>query len=274
MTRTLAPEDGGGADKPCQTVVVAPGPTKRSAMAWTTTWAWLAILVAIPVWTLGPVAHAQEGDDTRKQEFKDDISVVQRKPFLRKGRLELTPSFGTTVNDSLIQQFDVSGQLTYHISESIWIAGTFSWYDLGELGGVTDDYFEVLERASSTPDVVEMTWYAGARVGYVPLFGKFALFNSVIIYYDLSLMVGGGYATYITNASGGETGSPAWSIGLQQRIFLTDWLALQIALNDTMFLADLRDGPDSSTSSLTHIFSIGAGASIFIPFSFDYTTER
>ena len=282
MTRTLAPGDGGGgADE--RRAAVAPGAQRMAAGRGRWARAVAATLATMSLLALGQVAAAQDGggdeDGTRKQEFKDDISVVQRKPFLRKGRVELTPTFGSTVNDSLIRKFDVGGQLTYHISESFWIGGTFSWYDLGELGGVTDDYFEVLERASATPDVVEMSWHGGVEFGYVPLFGKFALFNSAIIYYDLSLVVGGGYATYTSNATARdnpdnpEAGAPAWSVGVQQRTFLTDWLALQLQISDTMFLADLLSG-DSSSSSLTHIVSIGAGASIFIPFSFDYTTER
>ena len=212
-------------------------------------------------------------DTLAPSPFVDEISVVQRKPFLRKGRAELAPVFATTVNDSLIKQFNVGGQLSYHISESIWISGGFEWFELGEIGGVTDEYFEVLERTSTIPDLVEMKWSGIGQVGYVPLFGKFALLNRLIIYYDLSVTMGGAWVSYTSGGSGGEAGTFAGVLGLQQRTFLTDWLALTLTMKDQIFLATMKSGGGTS-DELTQIVSVGAGLSIFMPFGFDYTTER
>lgn len=200
---------------------------------------------------------------------EDRIEVVQRKPFLSAGRVELEPRFGSTVNDALIRQFAVGGSLTYHATEQLWFGGTFNWFDLGELGGVTDDYFVVLEKTSAAPDLVEMSWYAGADVGFTPIYGKFALFNAGIIYYDVSVFAGGGWATHTTGQTNGEVGAPAGSVGLQPRVFLSDWLALTAQVRDTIFFADVLGG-----SSLTQIVTFSGGVSIYFPFTFDYTTAR
>jgi len=208
------------------------------------------------------------GAQTRPTEG-DKIEVVQRKPFLRRGRVELVPKFGSTVNDSLIRQFEVGGSLAYHINEFVWAGANFGWFDLGDLGGVTDDYNIVLEKTSSAPDLVEMKWYAGADVGIVPIYGKFALFNAGIIYYDVSVFAGGGYATHVTGQTNGEAGAPAGSVGLMPRIFLGDWLALTAEIRDTVFFADVLGG-----SSLTQIVTFSGGVSIFVPFTYEYTTAQ
>lgn len=236
-------------------------------------WAVGIVLSAAVVAGLGLPEQAAEAQDGVRPDDSGRIFVLQRKPFLRKGRLELVPHFGMTVNDSLIRQYDGGGQLVFHFTEDFWFGGTFSWFDFGELGGVTEDYFEVLEKTQSIPDVVEMSWYAGADFGYVPVSGKFALFNSGIIYYDLSLFVGGGYATYLSGGAGGETGAPAGSIGIQPRIFLTRWLALTGQVRDTIFLASLKSG-SGTEDSLTHVVTVTGGLSIFIPFGFEYTQAR
>jgi outer membrane beta-barrel protein len=176
---------------------------------------------------------------------------------------------GMTVNDSLIRQYRVGGNLAWHITEPFWVGAHFAWYDLGELGGVTDEYNEVLSKTASVPDLVEVKWFTGGDVGYVPIYGKFAIFNDLIVYYDMSLFAGAGYLTHVTSQTDGQAGTVAGDFGVQQRLFLADWLALVLEVRDYAFMAELRDG-----TNFTNIVSLGAGASIFFPFTFDYTTLR
>lgn len=230
------------------------------------TWPMVAAVLLASVLALGAAAEVEA---QIKPNAEDDIFVLQRKPFIRRGRVEFAPSFGTTVNDALIQQFELGGSLTYHINESFWVAGTFGWLDLGELGGVTDEYFDVLDKTNSAPEVVELEMYAGGQFGYVPLYGKFAIFDSAIVYYDTSLYIGGGFQTHITDTSGGAVGAPAAEVGLKARVFLTKWLSLFVDTKDRLFLADLKSG-----SSLVQFVMVSGGVSIFVPFDFEYTTAR
>ncbi len=204
-----------------------------------------------------------------KPNPEDEIFVLQLKPFLRKNRVELAPSFGTTVNDALIKQFEVGGSLTWHMTEDFYLAGTFGWFDLGELGGVTDEYFDVLDKTNAAPEVVELRLFAGGHVGYVPLNGKFAIFDSAIVYYDASVYLGGGFMTHITDTTGGEVGAPAGEVGLKLRVFLTRWLSLYVDAKDRIMPAELKDG-----SSLVQFVLVSGGVSVFVPFDFQYTTER
>ncbi len=220
------------------------------------------VLVLLMVMLAPLVSQAQV-----KPAPEDDISVLQRKPFLRKGRAELSPKFGLTINDDLIQQFELGGQLNYHATEFLWFGARFGWFDLGELGGVTDQYFEVLDKTSSVPDVVELQWYAGGDVGIVPIYGKFAIFNNAVVYYDVSLYAGGGWVNHFT--SQGEAGAFAGEVGIMPRIFLNRWLGLHIAVQDRIMSAQLRE-----STSLVHIVTAELGLSIFMPFGFEYTTAR
>ncbi len=204
-----------------------------------------------------------------KPSSEDEIFVLQRKPFLRKNRVELAPSFSATVNDALIQQFEIGGTLTYHLSEQFWIAGEFGWMDLGEFGGVTDEYFDVLDKTNSAPEVVEQVFFGGAQFGYVPLYGKFAIFDRAIVYYDASVYLGGGLLNHITDNSGGEVGAGAFEVGFKMRIFMNRWLALFVDVKDRFMFAELKSG-----STLNQFVMVGGGVSIFMPFGFDYTTER
>jgi outer membrane beta-barrel protein len=202
-----------------------------------------------------------------KPNPEDDISVVQRKPFLSGGRAELAPHIGLTINDSLIRQFEVGAALMYHLNESFWFGGKFGWFELGELGGVTDQYFEVLDKANSIPDIVELKWYGGAQFGWVPTYGKFAMFDSAVVFYDVSLYLGGGLTNHTT--SQGEAGAPTGEIGIMPRVFLNHWLSLHLALQDRILPTTLTSG-----SSLTHVVSAQLGVSVFMPFGFEYTTAR
>ena len=219
--------------------------------------------IAIVLGLFPSYAMAQDtsGDD-------DEIAVVQRKPVLRKGRVEFTPQLGWTVNDSLIQQFELGGQLNYHASEFLLFGADFGWFDLGELGGVTDEYIDVLDKTSSSPEVVELKWWAGGHVGIVPIYGKFAIFDSAIVYYDLSVMLGGGYMTHVTGI-GEETGAPGGDIGVQFRIFMNKWLALTANIHDRIVPVELKSG-----SSIAQFVTVNFGTSFFLPFGFEYTTAR
>jgi outer membrane beta-barrel protein len=233
-------------------------------------WAALLAIVSTLCVSVGTEAYAQDSaDDSTAARRKDsNIIVLQRKPFLRKGRVELTPQFGLTVNDSLMEQFELSGSLVYHLNEDFWLGGSFRWYDLGELGGPTDAYDTVIVETSSAPDVVELEWYGGADFGWVPLVGKFALFNSFIVYYDASLFLGGGYMQHI-QPTGDSAGAPAASVGVQQRLFLADWLALTFEVRNTSYMVETNAG-----DALNHTTTFSGGASIFVPSTFKYEKAR
>ena len=83
------------------------------------------------------------------------ITVIQPRPVLRRNRVDLSTSFGTTLNTPLYRQYVVTGSLGFNISETLSIAGTFEWFDFDDaLGGKTQDYEDVIGTTVSVPGVV------------------------------------------------------------------------------------------------------------------------
>src|SRR3954468_11084927 len=53
--------------------------------------------------------------------FWQDIVVVERKDFLKSGRLELVPFTGLSVNDNLIRHYAFGLDLNFFLSDALWI---------------------------------------------------------------------------------------------------------------------------------------------------------
>lgn len=215
-------------------------------------------------------AWAQEQKQQIKRKFKDKIHVVQPKPVLQKGRFELSPRFGMTVNDSVTRNFKVGVNANFHIMEPLYIGGVFEWYDFGSaLGGSTDVFEQVQNQTGTIPEGAVLNWFGGLELGYVPFWGKFALFNRTIAFYDFAVTVGGGgvNAKSLQIPTAYTTGGG--TISLSGRVFFNKWIALSLEVRDVIFLATLQN----ASGALTNIASVGLGASFFLPTSFEYSEK-
>lgn len=203
-------------------------------------------------------AAAKAAEKSRKEEI-DLIRVVQRRPFLRRGRVEFAPFMGTNINDSLVNLFVAGGSLTYHLTEdmAIGINGAYS------LGAETGLYNKVIEDYALLPQVSKVLWYGTLDFQYAPIYGKFALFNTWIIPWDLYTVLGAGY----TQTELG--GNPTIAAGVGTRFFMSQWLTVNFELRDNVFLEDYPGG-----SEVVNNMMFSAGVSFFIPPSFEYRTLK
>lgn len=227
-------------------------------------WLFVALMCVAFVWVTPTEARAQ----TKKKDWNDIIIVIQRKPFLRKGRVELVPKFHVMFNDSLVQQLSLGANINYHINEWLFAGVTGGWEDWRFLSntstGFTRTYERVIDGTDAIPEASVITAYAGAVVGFVPLYGKFAVFNSAVIHWDLSVILGGGVV--FTRASGI---SPAGMVGLNQRMFLLDWLSLNFDVRGVLYGDEL-----SQVSGLQQQWLFGVGVGFWLPTSFEYESEE
>lgn len=219
-----------------------------------------------------PEASAQDkpAKQTIKRKYKDKIHVVQPKPVLQKMRFELAPRLGMTVNDSVTRNYRVGLNANFHILEPLYVGLTADLYNFGgALGGATNTFEQVQNETGAVPESALLNWFAGLEIGYVPFWGKFAIFNQSIAFYDFAVVVGGGAvnATSLfpvpTYTTGGGT------LSLQGRIFLSKWIAFTLEVRDVIFLADLN----GASGALTNIASVGLGASFFLPTTFKYSEK-
>lgn len=206
-----------------------------------------AVVSALP-WG-PPEALAQEG-------VEEDIRVIQQRPFLRKGRGELAPYFAFAMNETLFTHLGVGIVVNYHILENLSVGASYAKYFSHErelFQDVQDDY-------RVYPEKWELDWYAGGHVAYVPVYGKFILFNSAIVHWDAYLIAGlGATRTSITDAA--FTGN----LGLGSRLFLAEGLTLNFEVRDYIFEEDFKGG-----ARVVNNVMLQVGLSIFLPWSVSY----
>ncbi len=201
---------------------------------------------------------AAEIERDRKAEL-DLIRVIQRRPFLRRQRVEVSPLLGTNINDPLVQSFVAGGNLNYHITE-VMAVGVYGGYSLGSESDLFD---KVIEDYELFPEVAQVQWYAGVQFQYVPVYGKFAMFNSWIIPWDIYAVLGAGYTKTELD------GHPTLAAGVGNRFFMSRWFNLCFELRDSIYNESYPSG-----SELVNNLVFSAGVGFFLPPDFEYTTLK
>lgn len=228
---------------------------------------WLVLLCTI-VCTLGFVTLFPERvaaqEEVKKKDFGDQIVVIQLNPFLRKGRFELAPTFHGSFNDSLVQQLNVGLVANYHLLQWLYLGVVGGWQDWrfisDDANGLGDEYERVIDATDAIPEVSVLNAYAGAVVGFVPFYGKLALFNSAIIHWDFNVGLGGGLIhTRASDALGGGI------VTLGQRFFLLDWLSLNFDVRGLIYYEEL-----GRTEGLFTQWQAGLGVAFWFPTGFEY----
>jgi outer membrane beta-barrel protein len=134
--------------------------------------------------------------------------------------------------------------------------------------------------------------YGGAfNMGYVPGYGKFALFNRQIIHWEVWISAGfGATFTEVIARNPADQASKAFkntaltpNAGLGGRLFLTDWMTVNIALRDYIIadkyepLAPCMNADDCKAhadSALVNNVMVYAGVGFYLPTKFTYKTPR
>ena len=221
-----------------------------------------------------------------------DIFVVPRRHVLKRRRLEIMPTYNTTLNSSMIRHHGFGGALNFYLSESLFIGVEGTYY----LHKITDRYFLIGVDQRVLPSVNQYNWSAFLDFGYVFASGKFTLFNNAIVHWDTYVSGGVGvFQTEIIPKNPADNGFSSIRIagllpGIGTHMWLNKWFALDAYFKDYIF-ADLlepntrtpNDCPDpknncpaakSAQSQFTFNMVFGVGFSIMLPAGFDYKTPR
>ncbi len=210
------------------------------------------LAVAIAASSLGAAEVASAAEDP-------SVRVFQRKSFLRRERVEIAPWVGMTVNDNLMQHYYTGVSASYHLSEKLSLGINAA----KAFGDETSLFEKVQSDFALNPVVSKVEWLATAEGAYAFLYGKFLLFNSVLVNLDTSAVGGLG-------ASGTSSGSAAATldVGVLQRFFLARWLTVNVGIKHYMHVDEVR-----GDSTLFHSTVAMAGISIWAP-DFEYKTFR
>ena len=201
---------------------------------------------------------AAEIEAARQAEI-ERIWVMQRRPFLKAGRIELFPEFSSNTNDPLISLYQVGGGLRYHLDEvmSIGLRGGYT------IGAESAGFEKVIEDYQVFPQVSRPNWYATAIFSYVPIYGKFSLFGTWIVPWEIQANAGLGWIqTYLD-------GHYTASIGISQRLFLSRWLTMHFGIEDQIYQESYQPEPRILNQLMATV-----GFSFFFPMDFEYRELR
>jgi len=239
----------------------------------------------------GKEEAAPEGGLPREKEVIEKIYAVQRMYVLRNGRFELAPSLAQTFNDPYVSHPSVGAGLNYWITNVLAVGVNLLWYQ-----GIESESKLNFSIRRSTRLAVPITEYQlGAHLNftYVPIYGKFQMFNDAIFQWDAYLIGGVGMlrtrpVAVIDPAV--RTFDFQWRVsfnaGIGLRVFVTKWLSINGEIRDYLYMEKLenlevslsaRGQPATWTdpnSKLTNNVTVSLGFSMFFPFTFDYSYPK
>lgn len=208
--------------------------------------------------------------ETRLNELEianeDRVKSVQRKDFLRRHRLELTPTFFLTVNDSFYPKLGPSGRIAFYLADTLGVGLRYSQFNL-----VPSDNVRLAKRELQSKLPAVHAQHLGALdFIWSPIYGKVALFNSIHTF-DIYLVGGLDGIWSQTSADRDDLAGDGihWGahIGIGQRFTILDFLAIDLSLIETVY-SDRPGGLNKSV--LQHMLSANVGLCVYLPFGFDY----
>lgn len=239
----------------------------------------------------GPGASEREAPTTT-QEAREEIFAVQQVYALRINRVEISPSASFTLNDPFVSHTGVGVGLNYWWTNVLALGVNFIWYE----GLEAESDLNYFVRRSTRLAVPVNSYQLGAHLAftYVPIYGKFAMFNEFIFQYDIYVLGGVGLMrTRPIPVIDPEVRRfefdirVAFNLGIGLRVFITRWLAVFAELRNYMYLEQLEnlevglgaDRTDQSTwsqSGPAFVNNVTAhiGLTIFLPFDFEYHQPR
>jgi len=199
---------------------------------------------------------AVEDDD--ETSLADRIKAVQRKVFIKRRRLELTPLLGLSVNDPFFQHVTLGGALAYHVADAFSVEARGGFVlSAAETNAVrfvrreTDSLLDEAQRQLEYHGELDLLWS--------PIYGKFSLFGEMILHFDTYVAAGGG--VFATDA--GPYG--AANLGIGQRWFLSEWLVLRLEYRNYFFAEDRAGETNLRTPGIFNFMF-----SFFLPPKFEY----
>jgi outer membrane beta-barrel protein len=189
---------------------------------------------------------------------EDRVKSVQRKVYLKKHRFELAPSLSTSINDPYYAKYAVSVRGAYYLADTLAFAARFSNMQVLP----NDDVRTAKRNFQSRIFFSVPQWSAMGDVEWSPLYGKVAIFNS-ILHFDAYLLGGAGVIRTETSALPDRGLNPAVDLGIGMRFVAKDFLAVNVSLINTTYV----DQPAGTTKGATqNLMMLGAGLSVFLPF--------
>lgn len=227
-------------------------------------------------------------DRTVRQVSWGDIVVVMRKPFLKLKRFDVMPFLGTTMNDNMIRHYAAGGSINYFLTDvlAVGVEGQYFAKQFREP-------FELVGRqARRLPTINEYNFAGALNFHYVPVYGKFAIFDKKLVHWEAYFTAGVGLTQ--TEVVPRDPRFPGFTnlnitpnVGASMRFFLTKWATVNLGIRDYImvdkFEPSERNPMTNATASQAEANAEGSlinnvmfqlGVSFWIPPTFEYSTFR
>lgn len=231
----------------------------------------LATLAALVV--VGPSGDVFADDD---EAVTDTGPIVRRKVLYRSTRVEITPAIGMTLNDAFRRNIITGLGLQYHLTNEFGIGVAGGYGILHPETDLAKNVTTTLQQSSpstlGTISYSEVQWMVDFTLSYVPIFGKFTVFKSATIPYDLHLNGGLAIVNEVGQpaVAGGNVDSeveglrPGGVIGGGVRLFLSDMISLNLDMK-TLFVSRAPVSSGSANAELKPTMYGSFGVGIFLP---------
>jgi outer membrane beta-barrel protein len=214
-----------------------------------------------------------------------DIVVVVRKPFLKVNRVEAMPLVGITMNDNIIQHAKSGFMLNYWLTDALAVGVEGFAY----AKNLREPFDLVARQARRLPTVNKYNFSGALDFHYVPVYGKFAVFDQAIVHWEVFFTAGVG-----VTQSEVIPRDPAMqsftnilitpNLGASMRFFLTKFLTINLGVRDYVFVDKFEAvnrteisgdaAKENASSAFINNVMFQAGLSLWFPMSFEYTTFR
>jgi hypothetical protein len=126
-------------------------------------------------------ATAEQGEKGKLGSISwRDIVTVPRRPILKYHRIEFIPTYNVTINNSLYRHHGFGGIINFFLSETLNLGLEGTYYQQQQ----QEHYFLRGLDDRILPSVNRYWWSANLNFGYVPFYGKFALFDRWIAQWE------------------------------------------------------------------------------------------
>lgn len=237
----------------------------------------------------GQTTNAVKATPIKKTPLSwQDIVVVIRKPFLKVRRTELLPFVGTTMNDNMIRHYTLGGELAYYLTDVLAVGVEGLYY----VHSFREPFDLVARQARRLPTINEYNWSAALDFHYVPVYGKFAIFDHSLVTWEalFTAGIGAGQSQVVPR----DTKFPGFTnllimpnVGASMRFFLSKWLTISLGIRDYVFYDHFEPknrtdmmyptaatAKDHADGSLINNVMFQIGVSFWLPTTFEYTTFR
>ena len=215
------------------------------------------------------------GEDILKVERarKDRlIKTIQRKNFLKLGRLETSPYAGFVTNDPFINRYLAGVGVAYHATEIFALEANLGYApDLGEADWKPLTK-QLVEKNKVSPDISKLTLFTNAGFQFSPIYGKVALNGRRIVNFDIFAAFGIGITQTKDDldALGDDSGEalatevqwhPTTNIGGGARVIFNDMIAFRLEGRSLVYIETIA----SKTLEMKNNFILAGSVSFFVP---------